>query len=113
MTTLLPRDADNNVIPALRLKDNGAHTITASAVAARNVNAFDFDTKVISLYATTDIFVKFGDNAVNATPSDHFFPAGMYYDIAVSGGAGKSTQHNYISVLQVAEGGTVFISEKE
>ena len=113
MTTLLPKDADNNVIPALRLADDGAHRLTIGAAPARNNNAFKQDTKIISLYATAPIYVKLGDQNVTATTTDHFFPAGVYYDIAISGGAGKAAQDLYLSVLRVTDDGTLFISEKE
>ncbi len=113
MTTLLPKDADNNVIPALRLKEGGAHVLLSSSTPQINNVAFDETTKVISVYATEPVYIKFGDSSVTATSSDHFFPAGIYYDIAISGGSMKGAQHNYISVLQVSDAGTVFISEKE
>lgn len=113
MTTLLPKDADNNIIPALRLRDGGAHTLSATASAARNSTAFDEDTKIISLYATVPLYLKFGDNAVTATSADHYFPAGVYYDIALSGGNGKGAHHAYLSVLRTDEDGTLYISEKE
>lgn len=113
MTTLLPKDADNNIIPALRLKDGGAHKITAAATANRNIIPFNSETKIISIYATVPIYIAFGGVDINASISDHFFPAGVYYDIAISGGSAKGSQKNYLSVLQVSDGGTVFISEKE
>lgn len=113
MTTLLPKDADNNTIPALRLRDGGAHTLTITGVAASNASAFNEGTKVISLYATTDVYLKFGDVGVIATTADHFFPANTYYDIALSGGAGKGAHHDYVSALRVIEDGTLYISEKE
>jgi len=52
MTTLLPRDGDNNIIMALGFKDGGAHTISATGVSARNTTSFNNDTRVISIYAT-------------------------------------------------------------
>ncbi len=113
MTTLLPKDADNNVIPALRLSDNGAHQITATGTAARNSTAFDETTKVISLYATSDVYIAFGDNTVTATTSDHFFPAGLYYDVAITAGNGKTAHNAYMSALRVQSDGVVYISEKE
>jgi len=113
MTTLLPKDADNNVIPALRLKDGGAHNISIGSVAARNASAFEEQTKVIGIYATVGMYVKFGDNTVSATTSDHYFPAGLYYNIAISSGSGKGAHHEYMSVLQASESGIVYISEKE
>ncbi len=113
MTTLLPKDADNNIIPALRLKDNGAHQVTAAATANRNTTPFDEETKIISIYSTVPVYLAFGGSNIDASTSDHFFPAGVYYDIAISGGSAKGAQKNYLSVLQVSDGGTVFISEKE
>ena len=61
MTTLLPKDADNNAIPALRLKDSGAHVIAVSGTSARNSVAFSADTKVIGLYATGPVYLRLGD----------------------------------------------------
>jgi hypothetical protein len=113
MTTLLPKDADNNTIPALRLRDGGAHTLTISGASASNASAFDEDTKVISIYSTTDVYLKFGDAGVTSTTNDHFFPANTYYDIALSGGAGKGAHHAYMSAIRVTEDGTLYISEKE
>lgn len=113
MTTLLPKDADNNIIPALRLRDGGAHTINAGTTAASNTVAFDPDTKVISLYATVPVYIAFGDSGITATNSDHFIPAGIYYDIAIAGGGGKGPHHSFISALAVSDTGAVYISEKE
>lgn len=113
MTTLLPKDADNNAIPALRLRDGGAHNLTITGASARNSTAFDEGTKVISIYSTVAVYLKFGDNTVNATTADHYFPANTYYDIAISGGSGKGAHNAYVSALRVSEDGAVYISEKE
>ena len=67
MPTFLPEDANDNPIPALRLKSGGAHTIAVSASSARNASAFDTDTRVVSLYATTPVYVAFGDSSITAT----------------------------------------------
>lgn len=113
MTTLLPKDADNNAIPALRLADGGAHALTVTATSNRNTTAFSEDTKIISLYATAPVYLKLGDNTALATTSDHYFPANTYYDIAITGGAGKGPHNAYISALRVSEDCTLYISEKE
>ncbi len=112
MTTLLPKDADNNVIQALRFKDNSAHSIAATATSARNVTAFGTETKVISLYATVPVYLAFGDSSVTATTGDHYFPAGVYYDVAISGGTNKSAQETHVAVLRAVDDGTVYVSEK-
>jgi len=110
--TYLPLDNDNHPIPALRLKAGGAHRISSAATAARNATAFSGHTRVVSLYATSPVYVKFGtDNTVTATSSDHYFPSGVYYDFSIGGGAvGHST---HVSVIRVSTDGDVYISEKE
>jgi len=111
--TLLPKDADNNVIPALRLKDNGAHIVTVTGTATSNNTAFDENTCVVSLYADVPFYIKFGDVGVTATSSDHYFPAGLYYDVALSGGRGKGAHHTHLSILRADGDGTLYVSEKE
>ena len=111
MSTKLPMDVNDNPIPALRLKNAAAHTLSITASSTRNTTAFDPDTRIISLYATTDLYLKFGDSAVTATSSDHFFPAGIYYDIAIGGdGAGHYT---HLAALRLTADGNLYISEKE
>lgn len=111
MTTLLPTDADDNPIPAVRLKNGGAHNIATSASSARNTTGFASDTRIISLYATQDVYIKFGDSSVTATASDHFFPKNVYYDLAVGGD--RTMHYTHVAALQVSTGGTLYISEKE
>ena len=110
MSTRLPTDTNDVAIPALRLNPGAAHSITANTSSNRNSVAFDSGTRVISLYATEDVFVNFGDASVTASTSDHFFPQGVYYDIAVA--ADASADYSHIAVLQVSTPGTVYISEK-
>ena len=113
MTTLLPKDADNNIIPALRLRDAGAHTMNVTGASTRNTVAFNDETKVISVYATAPVFLNFGDNTVTSTTADHYFPGGVYYDIAITGGSGKGAHNAYVSALRAEEDCTLYISEKE
>lgn len=111
MATKLPLDTNNNPIPALRLQDDAAHSISTSASSARNSAAFNADTRIISVYATQDVYLAFGDSSVTATSSDHFFPAGVYYDVAIGGdGTGHAT---HLAALRVTDNGTLYISEKE
>lgn len=56
MASILPEDANGNPIPALRLKDNGAHQISTSAASTRNIAAFNAETDIVGLYATEDSF---------------------------------------------------------
>ncbi|HNQ91348.1 MAG TPA: hypothetical protein PKI93_00280 [Alphaproteobacteria bacterium] len=110
MPTLMPTDQNNNPIPALRLKDAGSHKITATATSARNSTAFDAETQIVSLYATVGVYIKFGTSTVTATTSDHYFPAGVYYDFAIGGDG--SAHKTHMAVLRESTDGTVYISEK-
>ncbi len=111
MSTILPTDVNDNVIPALRLKNGAAHSISSSIISARNANAFDAETRVVSLYASEPIYVVFGDVSAVATASDHYFPAGVYYTFAI-GGEG-SAHSKYVAVLSAGVDGSVYISEME
>ncbi len=111
MTTLLPMDSNDNPIPALRLKEGGAHTIPFSASSTRNNTSFNQSTQIISLYCDEAVYIAFGDNTVTATASDHFFPAGIYYDISIGGE--HSDHYTHIAALQASSSGTLYISEKE
>lgn len=110
MTTILPRDSNDHPIPALRLKTGGAHAIAAVGTSARNTTAFDAETRVISLYATAPAYLAFGDSSVTAASSDHYFPSGVYYDVAI-GGEGMG-QFTHLAVLAVNTDGHVYVSEK-
>ncbi len=111
MSTKLPLDSNDNPIPALRFKNGAAHVINFSASSARNVSAFSDETRVISIYATQNMYVRFGDDAVSADSGDHFFPAGQYYDVAIGGdGAGH---HTHIAAIRVDTDGVLYVSEKE
>ncbi|MCV6599044.1 MAG: hypothetical protein OIF36_00980 [Alphaproteobacteria bacterium] len=112
MPTILPKDDDNNPIPALRLKDGKAHKIIASSTANRNSVPFSFGTKVISLFTTEDIYIEFGDENIVSDTNSHFFPAGVYYDFAINNC--KQAKDTHISVLKAGtNNANVYISEKE
>lgn len=111
MTTLLPQDLNDNPIPAVRFKPGGAHTLAAGASSARNSTGFDSNTRVISIYADVPVYLAFGDSAVTASATDHFFPAGVYYDVAIGGD--ETAHYTHVAVLQADTAGTLYISEKE
>ncbi len=113
----MPTDAAGVAIPALQLKPGGAHQLAIGAASVRNTQAFDC--KVASLYATEACYVAFGDETVTATAQDHYFPAGIYYDVSLAGFGGAQAyddaneeQYTHMAVLRVTNDGTVYISEK-
>ena len=111
MATLLPRDDDNIPIPALSLRPNGAHAISATVASQRNATPFAPDTRVVGLYATEPVFVRLGDSTATATASDHYFPAGVYYDVSL--GNAKTAKATHIAVIKAGTtDGTLYVSEK-
>lgn len=111
MSTFLPQDSNNNPIPALRFKNGAAHSIAATGTSARNSSAFDAATRIISLHATAPVFIKFGNSSVSATSGDHYFPAGIYYDVCIGGD--NMAHYTHVAVLAADADGSVYISEKE
>ena len=111
MTTLLPQDLNDNPIPALRMKSGGAHSIIVGTSSVRNATTFDADTQIISLYSDVPVYISFGDSTVSATSSDHYLPAGLYYDVSIGGD--HSAHYTHIAVIQASGAGTLYISEKE
>ena len=111
MSTLLPRDANNVPLPAMRMRNDCAHSITTTSNSARNVSAFNPLTKVISLYATGPVHLRFGSSSVTATSSDHYFPGGIYYDIAIGGD--DTGQYSHVAVISANYDCQLFISEKQ
>lgn len=109
--TTLPMDRDNNPIPALALNPNGAHIINVTSTSTRNITAFDGDTRVVSLYATDDVFIQFGDSTVTAGNTDHFLPKGLYYDFAIGGD--KVMHMSHIATITNDADCIVYISEKQ
>ena len=108
----MPTDANDNPIPALALRNGGSHTIAVTATSAKNTNPFPSTTKVVSVYATVDVFIEFGNSSITASPADHFFPAGLYYDFAINQDE-ESTVTNIAVVRAGTTDGTVYLSEKE
>lgn len=111
MATLLPRDDEFNPIPALRLRPGGAHAIAVGAASARNAVPFAAETRVIGLYATVPVYLRTGDATVTAAATDHYFPAGVMYDLSL--GDARQGHHTHIAVLRAAVDGTLYVSERE
>ena len=110
MTTLLPVDANNYPLPVLRLLPGGAKTIAVTASSARSSTAFDIETRVVGLYATTAMFIRFGAGTVAAAATDHYLPADTYMDVSIAGDDIQSFTH--IAAVRTIADGTLYVSEK-
>ncbi len=82
-------------------------TLTIAATQNRTSGAVGSGTAVVRLVATSDCFVAFGGSTVAATSSDMFLPSGVVEEFQVVPNA------TYISVIQDAAGGTLYITEME
>ncbi len=112
MPTLMPRDADAQPIPALRLRPGGAQKIAAVTTGStRTATPFADDTQVIGLYATGAVFVRTGGADVTATSADHYLPAGLYYDVSV--GDARQGRHTHVAAIAADAACTLHVSEKE
>lgn len=104
----LPQDRNAKPIPVLSFRRaGGAHQIAIGASSARNATALV--SKVISVYATVDCFVEFGDVTVSATATTHFIPAGAYIDLDTDNGVSRAT---HIAVIHPTNSGTLYVSER-
>jgi hypothetical protein len=110
MTTLMPCDGNGNPIPALGLVPSGAHALAVGTVSSRNTVPFASTTRVIGLFATVPVFIRTGGAEVQATTIDHYFPAGVLYDIAL--GNGQTGWHSHIAALRVDGDGILYVSER-
>lgn len=110
MTTLLPVDANNYPLPVLRLLSGGAKTVAVTASSARTATAFDAETRVVGLYATSAMFIRFGNSSVTAASTDHYLPADTYMDLSIAGDETQSFTH--IAAVRSATDGTLYVSEK-
>ncbi len=111
MPTLLPRDTNNVPLPAMRMKSDCAHLINVTSSSARNASAFDPKTRVISLYATGPVHLRFGSSSVTAATTDHYFPEGLYYDVAIGGD--DIGQYSHVAVIAASYDCKLYISEKQ
>lgn len=109
-TTNLPLDTKGHPIPVLALKPGTAQKITSGAASARNATAFQSDTQVVTLYATEDMYIEFGDATVTASNTTHFFKKDRYRDFAVNDR--NDMKFTHVAVLQVSNAGVLHISER-
>lgn len=96
--THLPYDGNNNPIPVLSLVPGGAQQVTIAVANNRNAVAFPVGTKAITLTASVDCRVRFGDSAVTAASTDSLLLAGIPYDLSIQ--PDDSTFYPYVAVIR-------------
>lgn len=111
MSTFLPRDDDREPIPALRLKPDGAQTLTLGSTSMRTATPFDARTRVIAVYASSPAFVRTGGPSVAASDSDHYLPAAVYLYFSL--GDERTGAHSHLAAIGAEGDGTLHLSELE
>lgn len=111
MSTFLPRDDDHAPIPALRLKSDGAQTLSLSATSVRTAQPFSPRTRVIAVSATAAAYIRTGGADVAAAVGDHYLPAGVYLYLSL--GDQRAGAHRHVAAVEAEGGGQLHISELE
>lgn len=100
--TLLPRDAHNQAIQTMA--PVAAKSVAIGATTARSSADFTVGVKVVELRPSVACHIKFGDNTVEATASDHFLHAGE----RVTYNVGTNTR---VAVIRSSMDGTLHVTE--
>lgn len=108
-----PRDTANAPIPVLSYRPRSGQALAISAAPALSA-PFALSTRVISVYATTDVFFELGDDSTVAnTSNSHFLPAGVYADISLGSDNQAERNARHICVIRSAANGVLYVSERE
>lgn len=103
MTESMHVDQNTNPVPVMRPVNGSDYEITVTGTAAANATAIV--EKVVGLYATEDMFLKFGDDEVVAADDDYdvFLPGGHYREYEME-------HDEYVSAIQATTGGVLYIN---
>jgi hypothetical protein len=110
MPTVLPVDANNYPVPVLRLRPGASQNLAVSTSSVRCATSFNTETRIVGIYATSAMFVRFGDSTVTATTGDHYLPADTYMDVSVA--ADDLQSFSSVAAIRSATDGTLYVSEK-
>lgn len=109
--TTLPKDSAGNPIPVLSVAPLKGQKIASTASSARNGVALGGNTQVVSLYATEDCYIEFGDSTVAANTNTSFFLAkGIYKDFSVNDK--NEMKFTHIAVIRATADGTLYLHER-
>jgi len=103
----LPKDIRGGFAQALKPIPGEGQALTVSGTTVQSAD-FELDTKVISVYSTTDCYIEVGDTNVVATSADQFLPANTFMFISVADLADVA-----LAAIQVSAGGTLYVGEWE
>lgn len=91
VATLLPKDANGEVIPALKL--GTVQTVSISSSSAATSSAVGADTRVIMVSSDVACNIAIAASPT-ASASTTYLPAGIVVFLAVEGGSSKVAAHH-------------------
>jgi hypothetical protein len=109
-----PRDDKNAPIPVMSLRPATGQQISIGSSSQRSTE-FAPSTRVITCFATKNIFVELGDSTVEANlTTSHFLGANIPYDLSLGDDTISSETFKFLAAIRAgSEDGTLFISERE
>lgn len=108
-----PRDDKNAPIPVMSLRPATGQQISFTNSSQRSTE-FARSTRVITCFATKNVFVELGDSSVTANQTtSHFLGANIPYDLSLGDDILSAETFKFLAVIRVSEDGTLFISERE
>ena len=110
-----PRDSGGSPIPVLRFRADTAQKLTSvTSSVAQRTSAFTTGAQVITVTASTAMYLVTGDSSVTATSSSHYLVSGVPMDLALGMDMSSTIDyHTHASFIAVGDTGTVYISERE
>ena len=103
----LPKDIRGGFAQALKPIPGEGQTLSVTSTSVQSAD-FELDTKVISVYSTTDCFIEVGDTNVVATNADQFLPANTFMFISVA-----DLSDVAIAAIRSTADGTLYVGEWE
>lgn len=110
--TTLPRDSQGNPIPVLGVLPGGGKKVAVGAASARTATDFAKDVQVITLYATENMHIEFGDATAVALNdgTSHYLVKGVYRDFAVND-RGELSFTRVAAIRDTADG-TLYVTQR-
>ena len=108
-----PRDDKNAPIPVMSLRPQTGQKINFTDSSQRSTE-FAPSTRVITVFATKNVFVELGDSSVTANQTNsHFLGANIPYDLSLGDDTISSETFKFLAVVRDSEDGVLHISERE
>lgn len=103
MNEYMPQDGNGSPILRTKPKNSSDYGFNVTSASARNSNAIN--ERVVGIYSDNGAYIKFGDDTVQASASDHhvYIPARTYREYSMQ-------DQYYIAAISAGTDGAIFIN---